>query len=196
VKTKILETEQGNVHASSYIVRKSGLVVFPTDTVYGIGCDPFNERALKKIYEVKERPQEKGIPVLVSSIDKAHELAHIHPACEELLKRHWPGALTVVVRQKAKFPTVISPDETIALRMPNHPTALALIEEAGGAIATTSANISGEPPATTCEQAKKIFGSKIDAFIDGGVTPGGTASTVVDCTSDTIKVLREGPIQI
>ncbi|MDP2650300.1 MAG: L-threonylcarbamoyladenylate synthase [bacterium] len=161
------------------------IIVFPTDTVYGIGCDPFSETALKKLYEVKQRPREKSIPVLVSSIERAHELGHITPACEQLLKKHWPGALTVVVEQKAKFPAAISLDETIALRMPNHPTSLALIEAAGGAIATTSANISGEAPATSFAKAKKIFDGKVAAMIDGGKTLGGIASTMVDCTHST-----------
>ena len=170
------------------------LVAFPTDTVYGIGCDPFNEGAIEKLYEVKGRSKTKSIPVLVSSIEKAEELGEITPTCKKLLEKHWPGALTVVVKQKADFPSNISQDKTVALRMPDNPLALQLIEAVGGALATTSANITDEKPATTYEEAQKIFP---DIFvIDGGITPGGIASTVVDCQSDTMQVLRDGPIKL
>jgi L-threonylcarbamoyladenylate synthase len=129
-------------------------------------------------------------------------------ACEHLLAQHWPGALTVIVQQKKHFPKEISSDGTIALRMPNHTLALSIIEKCGGALAVSSANLSGQPPARSAEEARRIFERKryVESghffrpeyihIVDGGVTVGGTPSTVVDCTHEPFRTIREGPIRI
>lgn len=169
-------------------------VIFPTDTVYGIGCDPFNEAAINALYVAKDRPQEKGIPVLVSSREKADELGVLSTACQALLDKHWPGALSVVVPQKSTFPANLSANRNVALRMPDHPLAVELVEAAGGALATTSANRSGQPPALSYEDAVDMFPALL--VVDGGTVPGGVASTVIDCTSDEFTVLRQGPITL
>lgn len=189
-------------------IHNGGLIVLPTDTVYGIGCDPFNSAAITALYKAKKRPADKSIPVLVSSIAKAHELGHISPACEALLAQHWPGALTVIVKQKKHFPKEISADDTIALRMPNHTLALSVIEQCGGALAVSSANLSGQPPARSAEEARRVFEKKpyVEGgqffrpkrihIIDGGVTLGGIPSTIIDCTREPFSITRPGPITI
>lgn len=182
-----------NVDEVASHIQQGKLVVFPTDTVWGIGCDPFNEAAIDALYTAKKRPPEKSIPVLVSSFEKAHELAHITPQCESLLRTHWPGALTVVLTKKIPFPKNISQDDTIALRMPNHPEARALIEACGGALATTSANISGTTPITNADEARTLFRT---AHVLDGIAYGGMPSTIIDCTKEPHRVLRQGPIAI
>lgn len=176
-------------------IQNGGLVVLPTDTVYGIGCNPFNETAIAALYEAKKRPVDKSIPVLVSSIEKAHELGVITPSCQQLMHQYWPGALTVVVQQNAPFAKNISNDGTVALRMPHHAQARAIIAQCGGALAVSSANISGQPPITTAAQAQTLFGNSV-FVIDGGTIQNGVPSTVVNCTVEPYTVLREGPLHL
>lgn len=176
-------------------IQNGGLIVLPTDTVYGIGCDPFNETAIAALYEAKKRPVDKSIPVLVSSIEKAYELGIITPSCEQLLQQYWPGPLTVVVKQNVLFPKNISNDGTVALRMPNNAQARAIITACGGALATTSANMSGHKPITTAAQAHELFDKSV-VVIDGGTIQNGVPSTVVNCTVEPYTVLREGPLHL
>jgi len=174
-------------------VRSGELIVFPTDTVFGIGCDPFNENALKRLYAVKKRPLEKNIPVLVNSIRTAHTLGHISESCEALCEKYWPGPLTVVVmRKQEKFPEIAKREE-IGLRMPDHLDVLELLELVGGALATTSANMSGQPSITTYEEARAAFASTVAAVLPG-VAKEAEASTIIDCTTDEHPVLRQGPV--
>ena len=186
--TNILQQAADAVHAGE-------LIVFPTDTVFGIGCDPFNGQAVSNLFVVKKRPHEKSIPVLVDSIKTARAVGEISKQCEELLSKHWPGALTVVVKANVELPKELSSNGTVALRMPNHEDLLELITLAGGALATTSANISSKPPLTTYDEAYASFAEKVAMVLPGAVK-GGVSSTVVDCTTDDFKILREGPITI
>lgn len=176
-------------------VARGELIVFPTDTVYGIGCDPFNEEALDSLFEAKKRPSEKSIPVLVDTIETAQSLAEISEEVEMLLKKHWPGALTVVVKCKAPFPESLIKNETVALRMPDHEDLLELITAVGGALAATSANISGKPPLLTYDEVYAHF-SQVAPVILPGVVKTGEPSTILDCTQGAPKVLRNGPIEI
>jgi len=176
-------------------LRCGELVVFPTDTVYGIGCDPFNENALEKLLEAKKRTPEKKTPILVNSIETASELVEIPHYCEDLIEKHWPGALTIVVKQKSTFPKAISDDKTVALRMPDHEDLLELITSIGGALAATSANISGKPPTLTYDEAYAAFSETARVVLPGSVQSG-VSSTIVDCTGESPIVLRKGPITI
>jgi len=174
-------------------IRAGELVAFPTDTVYGIGCDPFNEDAVANLRAAKRRPDEKNIPVLVDSFETAHALGEIPDFCSDLIEKHWPGALTIVVASKAPFPSILTNDNTIALRMPNHNDLLELLTACGGALAATSANISGKPPITNYDETYALF-ADVAAFVLPGAVTTGVSSTVIDCTGTHPKVLREGAV--
>ena len=179
------------------ILKKGGLVIYPTDTVYGLGCNPLNEDAVKRIYEVKER-KDKPLPILVSSIEAAKTIAYVDAKAERVIKHFWPGPLTIILRAKPIIPTIVTLGTgKVGVRMPNHTIPLLLAKGIGGFIIGTSANISGHSAPRTAEEAINQLGNKnIDLIIDSGPTPGGTPSTVIDMTYQPPIVIRKGPIQI
>ena len=174
------------------------VVVFPTDTVYGIGCDPWSATAIDKLYAAKERPEEKGLPVLISDLDVLTRLTtqQLSATVQRLIEQFWPGALTIIVRRPDTLPQNIAPGDTIAVRLPDLASCRELIRAAGGAIATSSANISGQAAAISAESAHNMLGSKVAAIIDGGASPGGVSSTIVDCSGDKLRILRAGPLDL
>ncbi len=177
------------------LLRRGLPVVFPTDTVYGVGVLPFDAAALSQLYVAKGRPTEKGIPVLLGDVaDVAHVAGVIPLAAAALMAHFWPGPLTLVVPRRAGLPANLSPDDTVAVRVPDHAVARALIRAAGGAVAATSANVSGQPPARSADEALAELDGRVAAVLDDGPSPGGVASTVVDCTSERPVVLRVGPL--
>lgn len=170
-------------------------VVFPTDTVYGVGVMPFDEAAIERLYAVKGRPADKGIPILLSDPIHLERVARmVPPVAQSLIERFWPGPLTLIVPRAPGLPELISPNDTIAVRIPDHEVARALIREAGGAVATSSANLSGQDPAHTGEAAMAALQGLVAAVLDDGPSPGSRPSTIVDCTSMQPVVLREGPL--
>ena len=174
----------------------NGLVVgMPTDTVYGIGVDPWNESALSRLFAVKQRPAGMAIPILAGDLDGVARLAVLSPAAEVAGDRFWPGPLTMVLPRVPGLPAWMGDQErdTIGIRIPDHPTALALLR-AAGPLAVTSANLSGDPPATNDREAADVLGRGVAVYL-GGVAAGGAASTVVDLTGPEPVVLRDGPIQ-
>lgn len=176
-------------------LRRGLPVAFPTDTVYGVGVLPFDEAAIERLYEAKGRPAEKGIPILLASSDDVAIVAgDIPPAAQELMARFWPGPLTIIVPRRPELPANLSPDQTVALRVPDHAVARALIRAAGGAVATTSANVSSRPAARSGAEALAALGGRVAAVLDGGVAPGGRASTIVDCTVQPPVIVRAGPL--
>ncbi len=177
------------------LLRRGLPVVFPTDTVYGVGVLPFDAAGIERLYAAKGRPAEKGIPVLLGDLaDVAHVAGHIPTAAAALMAHFWPGPLTLVVPRRPELPANLSPDDTVAVRVPDHAVARALIRAAGGAVAATSANISGQPPARSADEAMAELGGQVAAVLDDGLSPGGVASTVVDCTTERPVVLRVGPL--
>jgi len=176
-------------------VAKGELIVFPTDTVYGIGCDPFNEEALEKLFAAKKRPKEKSVPLLVDSIETAESLGEIDDQCRLLILQHWPGALTVIVPQKASLPVQVTKDNTVALRMPAHEDLLELLTATGGVLAATSANISGKPALTSYDEAYATFAEIADVVVPG-IVKEKAASTIVDCTMGAPRIVREGPVEL
>ncbi|HWV25276.1 MAG TPA: L-threonylcarbamoyladenylate synthase [Thermomicrobiales bacterium] len=177
-------------------MQQGGVIVFPTDTVYGLGASLRHPEALARIYEVKGRQSDKSLPVLISQPDLITELTDAPD--EELLllaSRYWPGPLTVVLPAKPSLPAEVkAEDGTVGVRVPDHSIALTIAQHNGGAIATTSANLSGEPPASHAEQVRDSIGDRVDVILDGGIAPGGLASTVIRRDGDTITVIREGAI--
>jgi L-threonylcarbamoyladenylate synthase len=195
MKTEVISTNSPNAIANALeVLLSGGLVAFPTDTVYGVGALVFDEKTVESIYAAKERPVEKAIPVLIGDAVDLNQVAEEVPIpAARLIARFWPGPLTVLVPKKSSLPTVVSATSTVGVRVPDHELARSLLRLAGP-MAVTSANISSQPSPTTAEEVLTQLGSRIAMILDGGRTPGGVPSTLVDCTGDEIQILREGPI--
>jgi L-threonylcarbamoyladenylate synthase len=174
---------------------RSGLIVgLPTDTVYGVGVDPTDLDAVSGLFELKGRPAHKPVGLLAASLEQAASVGVIRGAAAELAARHWPGALTLIVRPKVVLSDWAGDQQqtTVGIRVPDHPVARELLE-AAGPMSVTSANHSGEPEAMNDVQARRIFGDAVAVYLPGE-SPGGEASTVVDVTGTEIVVLRQGPV--
>ena len=195
MKTEILSASSPQtIPRALEVLRAGGLVAFPTDTVYGVGALAFDEQAVKSIYVAKERPVEKAIPVLIGDhIDLSKVAEEVPMVATKLIARFWPGPLTVLVSKKPSLPVVVSATSTVGVRVPDHEVARSLLRLAGP-MAVTSANISSQPNPTTAEEVNQQLGGRIALIIDGGKTPGGVPSTLVDCTGKEIQILREGPL--
>ena len=178
------------------VLNKGGLVAFPTDTVYGVGTLVFDGPAVESIYRAKDRPIEKAIPVLIGDAEDMEKVGmNIPETAYRLAARFWPGPLTVVIPKKPTLPESVSATATVGVRVPDHEVARTLLR-AAGPMAVTSANISGQPSPSTAEEVFAQLGGRIDLIIDGGKTPGGVPSTVIDCTENDLKILRAGPISL
>ncbi len=176
------------------VLARGELVAFPTDTVYGLGADAFNDQAVRKLYLAKSRSHEKAIPVLIANLEQfADVVDRTTFAAMLLVEKFWPGPLTIVLGQASGLASSISAGDTVGVRIPDHPIARELILEAGP-LAVTSANRSGESEACTAEEIETNLGPQVQLLVDGGRTLGGQPSTVVDCTQDPPKILRVGPI--
>ena len=195
MQTEILSaTSVDAITRALEILRAGGLVAFPTDTVYGVSALAFDGKAVESIYTAKDRPIEKAIPVLIGDMNDLDEVALvISHVVRELAVRFWPGPLTILVPKKPGLPEAISSTSTVGVRVPDHQVARALLR-AAGPMAVTSANLSGHASPITAEEVFAQLGGRIELIIDDGKTPGGVPSTLVDCTADEIRVLREGPI--
>jgi len=177
------------------ILRRGGIVAFPTDTVYGLGVSAYNEPAVKRLYRLKQRPEARPLPILVADMAQMAEVAGVlPPVARKLADSFLPGALTLVLPRSERVPDVITGSKTVAVRIPAHPVAIALIRGLGSPIVGTSANLSGRPSALTAEEVYSQFGDRLGLVIDGGRCPGGRESTIVDVTGAKPRVLREGAI--
>jgi L-threonylcarbamoyladenylate synthase len=176
------------------ILKAGGLVAFPTDTVYGVGALAFDGEAIVSIYAAKDRPVEKAIPILISDAAELDKVGiEIPGAALKLASRFWPGPLTILVPKRADLPDSVSANATVGVRVPDHEIARTLLR-AAGPMAVTSANLSGGPSPVSAEEVFEQLGGRIPLIIDGGRTPGGVPSTLVDCTTPELRILREGPI--
>lgn len=191
----LLATEPAAVTETAAAIKRGELVVFPTDTLYGVGTYVFDEDAVRSLYAVKGRPLEKGIPILLADSDDVEKVSKsIPPAARTLIARFWPGPLTLIVPKGDQLPPSISLNDGVAVRLPDHAIARAVIRNAGGAVATTSANRSGNPPATNADQALVELGGWVTIVLDGGPTGQSTPSTIVDCRGPSLRILRRGAI--
>lgn len=183
------------IKAAATAVSSGRLVVLPTDTLYGLGCDAFDNAAVARLLATKGRGPDMPVPVLVGSWETARGLVHSYDArLRTLIEAFWPGALSIVVPQAPSLMWNLGDTRgTVMLRMPLHPVAIELLR-ATGPMAVSSANISGQPPATTAQQAKEQLGANVQVYLDGGAAPVGEASTIIDVSGDRPRVLREGAI--
>ena len=176
------------------VVQDGGVIVYPTETFYGLGGDSFSRPVLRKIFKIKKRPSSKGLPVLVSDLEMAKGLASgLPPAFQALASRFWPGPLTMVIKAAFHLPAELTgPGRTVGIRWPAVAWLQALIKETGIPLITTSANISGEGEIASPEKAIRLFLGDVDLIVDGGPTPGARPSTVIDLTRKTPVLVREG----
>jgi tRNA threonylcarbamoyl adenosine modification protein (Sua5/YciO/YrdC/YwlC family) len=178
-------------------VRRGELIVFPTDTVYGVGAAPYDPAATDRLFDAKRRPRDLTLPVLTATLEVAGTLARFDDRAERLAVALWPGPLTLVLpRARVSRSWDLGEDvATIGLRVPSHPLALAILS-AAGPIATTSANRSGAPPAGTCDELHAAFGDLVAVYLCQEEPLAGAASTVVDLTHDEARILRSGGVHV
>jgi L-threonylcarbamoyladenylate synthase len=189
-------SSQESIARALVVLQAGGLVAFPTDTVYGVGALAFDAKAVESIYLAKDRPVEKAIPVLIGDPDDLEKVGtDIPESARKLASRFWPGPLTILVPKRTELPESVSATATVGARVPDHEVARALLR-AAGPMAVTSANISGQQSPVTAQEVYEQLKDRIDLIIDGGKTVGGVPSTLVDCTSAEIRVLRDGPISL
>lgn len=180
------------------LIRQGKIVVFPTETVYGIGTNGLDKNAVKKLYEVKQRPLNKPISLLVSNMEMVNSIAKDITEVEyKIMEKFFPGPLTIILKKKDIVPNVVTAGQnTVGIRMPRGEIARKLVEYADVPIATPSANISGEPSGTNLQEIKKHFEGKVDYFIDGGNSELGLASTIVQVVDGKPQILRQGSITL
>jgi L-threonylcarbamoyladenylate synthase len=193
---KVLSSLQKQVEQGISILKESGIVAFPTDTVYGLGAAVNLPQAVARVYEVKGRAKNTPLPLLLADKSQIDDVAETVPPIARLLaEKFLPGGLTMVLFKSKSVPdTVTGGGKTVAIRIPAHPVPLALARGVGTPIIGTSANLSGQPSALTAEEVYTQLDGRVDLIIDGGRCPGGRESTIVDLTGKTPLVLREGAI--
>lgn len=195
MKTQVISaTHPEAIALACEVIRSGGLIAFPTDTLYGLGCDPHLPTALQKIYAAKGRSASKAIPVLISRADQLESLVSGLPEqSTRLMERWWPGALTLVLPKNPDLPPDLTPYPGLAVRMPDHPVALSLLDQTGP-LAVTSANLSDHENPQDAQGVLAQLDGVVDLVLDGGSLLGGQASTIIDCMASEPKLLREGPI--
>ena len=181
---------------SAEIIKNGGIVVFPTETVYGIGTNGLDKEAVERLYKIKERLLNKPISLLVSDFKMIEKVVKDISELEyKIMKKFFPGPLTIILNKKDIVPDIVtSGGSTVGIRMPEEEITRKLIEYAGVPIAAPSANISGKPSGIDLQEIIKEFGDKVDYYIDGGKSKIGIGSTIVKVENNTIKILREGSI--
>lgn len=195
-KENIKEEELEEVEET---LKRGGIVIFPTDTVYGIGCNCFSKKAIKRIFDVKARPERKPINVLTDKIEKIENVTrNIKKEEKEIINKYMPGAVTVVLDKKEEVPDILTSGlDTIGVRIPNNKIALEILKKFENPLATTSVNISGDLPGLEINDFIKEFEDKVDIIVDGGKTKIGVASTIVKVDENSkINILREGSIKL
>ena len=176
------------------IFKNGGVIVFPTDTVYGIGCDPYNENAVKKIYEIKSRDKMKSLPVLAYSIDIVKQIVMMDKLTEKIVEKYWPGPLTLILKLKdQKLKKSLNLEEKIAIRIPNSECTLKLLKECN-LLVGTSANVSGDSSFTDPQKCIENL-KNYDAFVDGGTITSKGESTIIEIENEKIHVIREGALK-
>jgi len=180
------------------VLRRGGLVAFPTETFYGLGAAALDRAAVRRVFEIKGRPASMPLLVLIDAPARLRDVVDdIPPRAQPLIDRHWPGPLTLVFRAAAHVPSELTAGTgTVGVRVPSHRVPRALVTQLDGAITAPSANRTGAAPPTTANAVLAYFGDALDLILDGGPTAGGQPSTVVDVTADPPRVIRHGAITL
>lgn len=181
------------------VLKNDGIIIFPTDTVYGIGGNCFSEKAIRKIFKDKSRPEQKPINVLTNNIEKIQKVAkNISKKEKEIINKYMPGAVTIILDKKEEVPNILTAGlDTIGVRIPNNKIALEILRKFENPLATTSVNISGDLPGLEIQDFIEEFKDKVDIIIDGGKSKIGIASTIVRVDKNSkINVLRKGSIEL
>ncbi len=195
IKILKVECNEEGIKKTSQIIKEGGIVVFPTDTVYGIGCNPYNEKAVKKIYEIKSREKIKALPVLAYSIDIVKKIVVIDKFTENILQKNWPGPLTLILELKdQKLKKSLNLQNKIAVRIPDSDCTLKLLEKCE-LVVGTSANISGNASYTDPNNCIKNI-KNYDLFLNGGTITSKGESTIIEIKNEAIKIIREGALKM
>jgi L-threonylcarbamoyladenylate synthase len=183
------------LHNAAERILKGGIIAYPTETLYGLGARYDDESALARLYDLKQRPRAKTMPLIIGD-RRALELltSDLSDAALRIIEAFWPGPLTIIFRPGKSLSGFITSDTGVAVRMPGESFALRLAREVGLPITSTSANVSGLPPARDAATVAAYFGSGLDLIVDGGKSPGDAPSTIIDVTGDKVRLLREGPV--
>ncbi len=202
-RTRLLRVHPGAPQLSvlreaAGVLSSGGLVAFPTETFYGLGTHALDPAAVRRIFEVKGRPETKPLLVLVDSIEMAESLAEeISDTARDLMAKYWPGPLTLIVRAVASLPKELTAGSgTVGMRIPRHPVAFELVRAAGFPITAPSANLSDEEPPTTAAEVRRAFDGKVELILDGGATTGGLPSTILDVTVTPPRLIRKGALEL
>jgi len=192
----IISQTTDNLRQITAMIAGCGVIAFRTDTFYGLGADPFKASAVQKIRELKGREDDKPILIVISETKEIDRLVPFRAkAFDDLAKRFWPGALTIIGQAAAELPNQLTVGtKTVGVRLPDDDRVRALIAACGGALTATSANVSGQPAARTAAEVESYFGQQVDLIVDGGATTSESPSTVVDATTSELKLVREGVI--
>ena len=183
------------IEKTAQIIEKGGIVIFPTDTVYGIGCNPYNENSVKKIYEIKSRTELKSLPVLAYSLDVVKEITIIDEFTEKIIEKYWPGPLTLILElTDQKLKKSLNLGNKIAVRIPDSKCTLKLLEKCR-LLVGTSANISGNSSYTNPNDCIKNI-KNYDIFLNGGTITSKGESTIIEIENEEIKIIREGELKI
>ena len=187
--------DKEGIEKTSQIIKNGGIVIFPTDTVYGIGCNPYNINSIKKIYEIKSREKIKSLPVLAHSLDIVKEIASIDGFTEKIMKKYWPGPLTLILKlTDQKLKKSLNLENKIAVRIPDSKCTLKLLEKCG-LLVGTSANISGNSSYTNPDECLKNI-KNYDVFLNGGTITSKGESTIIEIENEEIKMIREGVLKL
>lgn len=192
---KILKATLTNIKIAAKILKQGGLVVYPTDTVYGLGCNPFDVDAVERLIHVKGT-RNKPLPVLACNLTNVKRITELSPDARRIGEQFWPGPLTLVLPKKLLSDVVTFGLATVGVRIPNHGVALELIRLSGGLLVGTSANRTGSRPPTSVAEISKQLRDEVDVILDGGVTELGVSSTVLDLSGGEVKVLRRGCVSL
>jgi len=191
---KIVKPDEEGLKEAATVMLAGGLTVYPTETFYGLGCLPSDPDASRRVCKIKGRA-DKALPLICGSVEAARRVVEFNAAAELLAQRFWPGPLTLVLPGRVNYPMwVTHGKKTLAVRVSSNEVARRLASMSAGVIVSTSANKSGGEPPMTAKEAVDQIGREVDIVVDGGMTPGGKPSTILDLTSDELWILRSGPV--
>ncbi len=183
------------IEKAAQVIQAGGLIILPTDTVYGVAADLWQPEAVAALYAAKKRPPDRAIPVLLAAFGDISIVSNDVPTlARQLAGAFWPGPLTLAVPKRPELPEIVTSFPTVGVRIPDHDRAREVIRACGGALAVTSANLSGQPSLITAQEAASALGESVDLVLDGGPCPGEVPSTVVDVSGGDLVIVRIGPL--